>query len=232
MAGRIYRHRAVGAIRPADDAPWARTSRFIAASAQLAALYQPPPRDDSAHPGLRPSASTPRRCRPCRRRPTGCASSGASRPRRGRRPADPARTSRRCSRRRAPAVPPLGNGRPSAPRAARSHSYSSHSRAPGTRPVRSSHAANATAVLVRHRRHRELRPVLLRAPRPVLVAQPVAGLGAYTSPRRLRQLDPPPPRPAARSSASEYGGLTALGVRRAGAPRAGGPRGTRSTRRR
>src|SRR5262245_60086957 len=40
---------------------------------------------------------------------------------------------------------PDGNTRPSAPRAARSHSYSSHSRAPGVRPVRSSHAAYAIA---------------------------------------------------------------------------------------
>ena len=74
------------------------------------------------------------------------------------------RRCRRSWRRRARARSPCGNSRPSAPRAARSHSCSSHSRAPGTRPRASSQRGVGDA----RRRHeiaadRQAQPVLLGA---------------------------------------------------------------------
>ena len=144
--------------------------------------------------GLRPSVSTPTRCRPCRPRRPGCASRGASRPRRGRTRAGfrPYVTSMFASSgasagadgKRA-RIGPAGGALPlvlvAQPRARN---------APGAiepRGVRD-------RILVRHRGHRKPRPVLLRSPRPALVTQPLAGLGGVR-PRRRRQGEPPPPRP-------------------------------------
>ena len=149
--------------------------------------------------GPRPSASTPRRCRPCRRRRSGCATPDASRPRRGRTRAGRGRRSRRCSRRRAQARRRSGNvRRVGAARRALPFVLVAQPRArdaPGAIEPR----GERDRVFVRHRGDRELRPVLLGAGRPVLVVQPLAGLGGVR-PRRRRQREPPAPRTRSRSA--------------------------------